>query len=252
MEASLILSPSESKRLIAKGVARLPQVRKALKRGKIIIALGSTNGYVAEELLGERIDKERFIAGFNGRVSDVTPARDRPGEIVLIEGRRAELEWEEVIEELGPDDVFIKGGNALDPEGTVGVFVASQDGGTVGRWMRYIVARGVNLIIPIGLEKAVHTRISQVTRRAGTRKFHLSMGKPVGLWPLHGRVVTEIEALKCLAEVDAFQIGAGGVGGGEGSVILGIEGEEAEVRKAFEIARAIKGESPISPRGTME
>lgn len=252
MKASLILSPAESKRLIAKGVARLPEVQRALRLAKIIIALGSTNGYVAEELLGERIDKERFIAGFNASASDLTPAEHRLGEIVLIRGRRTGLPPEEVAEGLGPDDVFIKGGNALDPEGTVGVFVGSPDGGTVGRYMRYVIARGVNLIIPIGLEKAVHQRIPKVTQRMGNQEFDLVMSKPIGLWPLHGRVVTEIEALKCLAEVDVFQIGAGGVGGGEGSVILGVEGEEAEVVKAFQLVRALKGETPLSPSGTAD
>ena len=53
----VVLTVSESKRLIAKGVANLDIVKKALERGMIAIAKGTTNGYVVEELLNKRIDK---------------------------------------------------------------------------------------------------------------------------------------------------------------------------------------------------
>jgi len=45
---SFTLTPSESKRLIGKGVAALPEVKNARR---IIIIGGSTNGYVVEEIL---------------------------------------------------------------------------------------------------------------------------------------------------------------------------------------------------------
>jgi hypothetical protein len=63
------LTPSESKRLIAKGVMKLEEVPRALKHGAIIISLGTTNAYVAEEILNavsesiECIDKQRYAAG---------------------------------------------------------------------------------------------------------------------------------------------------------------------------------------------
>ena len=68
----IVLTPSESKRLIAKGVRKLEEVERALEHGTIIIGLGTTNAYVAEELLNAlqdkdedvaKIEKERFAAG---------------------------------------------------------------------------------------------------------------------------------------------------------------------------------------------
>ena len=49
-KALITLTPAESKRLIAKGVAAMPEVKKALETGIIIIARGTTNTYVVEEI----------------------------------------------------------------------------------------------------------------------------------------------------------------------------------------------------------
>ncbi|MDI6811737.1 MAG: hypothetical protein QMD80_08765, partial [archaeon] len=49
----ITLTPSESKRLIAKGVKNLEEVQRALKHGTIIITLGTTNAYVVEEILND-------------------------------------------------------------------------------------------------------------------------------------------------------------------------------------------------------
>jgi len=56
MERVLVtLTPSEAKRLIGKAVAMMEPVRAAFKDGTIVICPGTTNAYVAEEILGTRI-----------------------------------------------------------------------------------------------------------------------------------------------------------------------------------------------------
>ena len=55
MKMTVTLTVAESKRLIAKGVAAHPAVRQALENGLVAIAKGTTNGYVAEEILGQQI-----------------------------------------------------------------------------------------------------------------------------------------------------------------------------------------------------
>ena len=52
MTVEVTLTPSESKRLIARGVKALPSVQHALKNNTIILAGGTTNAFIAEELLG--------------------------------------------------------------------------------------------------------------------------------------------------------------------------------------------------------
>lgn len=46
------LTVSESKRLIAKGIAANKDVKDRLENGIVIITLGTTNTYLAEELAG--------------------------------------------------------------------------------------------------------------------------------------------------------------------------------------------------------
>lgn len=52
MKAAFILVPSESRRLIAKGVAAMKEIKDAEEKGYTIICGGTTNGYVAQEILG--------------------------------------------------------------------------------------------------------------------------------------------------------------------------------------------------------
>ncbi|MBW2262654.1 MAG: hypothetical protein JRG91_11825, partial [Deltaproteobacteria bacterium] len=48
MQASFTLTVAESKRLIAKGVAAIPEVARARREGTLIVGRGSTNAYVLE------------------------------------------------------------------------------------------------------------------------------------------------------------------------------------------------------------
>ena len=58
-----VLTVSEGKRLIARAVAQMPIVKQALKEGIVIIASGTTNTYVAEEILGRTIEHGAFVSG---------------------------------------------------------------------------------------------------------------------------------------------------------------------------------------------
>ncbi len=63
---AVVVIPSETgKRLIGRAVARLPAVQKAKADGLIVIGWGTTNAYVAEELLGRPVPKERYVAGWS-------------------------------------------------------------------------------------------------------------------------------------------------------------------------------------------
>jgi hypothetical protein len=61
------------------------------------------------------------------------------------------------------------------------------------------------------------------------------MGMAVGLIPIPGCLISELEALSILADVESCIIGRGGVGGGEGSTTLVISGEKTEVLKIVEM-----------------
>ncbi len=257
VKALIVLTPAESKRLIAKGVSNLEEVRRALKQGIIIVGLGTTNAYVAEELLAslssqekenshEKIDKGRYAAGvITARGATIVPKEERSKELILKNGEIIDASTEEIVDDLSATDVFIKGANALDATGTAGILMANTFGGTIGIALGRIMARGVNFIIPVGIEKTVPYPITEAAKRVGIERIAIATGKPVGLMPVYGKVITEIEALKILGASDAFPIGAGGVDGGEGSVVICAEGSAGQMDRLMQQIREIKGEPAL-------
>ncbi len=73
------------------------------------------------------------------------------------------------------------------------------------------------------------------------------MGFSVNVMPTIGKVVTEIDAFKILADISAINIGGGGVGGAEGARVFLLKGEDKNVEKAFNLVQKIKGEPPFKP-----
>ncbi len=63
MQALFTLTPSESKRLIGKGMAALPEVQNAKKNGYLLVSRGSTTAYCLEELLGQKSRKGALCRG---------------------------------------------------------------------------------------------------------------------------------------------------------------------------------------------
>lgn len=241
-QIQISLTPAESKRLIAKAVAELPEVRRAFKKGTIIIGVGTTNACIVEELLGQKIEAERFVAGaILPEGTSVIPAEKRLKEIIIQKGKMIDARMDDVLADLTSNDVFIKGANALDATGTAGVFLASRLGGTVGKSLGVLMSRGVNLIIPIGLEKFIPGLVKDVALIAGIDKTKFSTGVPVGVMPLAGKTITELEAIRILSGAEAVVIGKGGISGAEGSVTLVVRGTDGQLRKVEKLVAVIKG-----------
>ena len=255
MRAQITLTSAEAKRLIAKAVVKFEVVKKALNNGTIVIHPSTTTSFIIEELLG-KFPSGGFACGV------VTPKGTciskvmlkgiiekgvilKPEEFlpwVIKDGRLIEnIKLIDALKEMGPGDVYIKSGNALDPEGNVGVFVGHPLGGTIGIAFSICTARGINLVIPINLEKLILTPIKKASRESGIHRINYSMGMPVGLLPINGLVVTELEAIKILSGANAVQIGAGGIMGAEGATTMVVEGEETQVKEAINIIESIKG-----------
>lgn len=248
ISALAVLNPAESRRLLARAAAHCPEVRKAWSEGMIIIGRGITNAFVSEELFDIRIESKADQT--LGIVADgITNANVGPPPCtwhVVRKGRVVEDADSNVeILDFGPGDVFIKGANAVDPEGTPGIYVASRKGGTIGMSWPIVTPRGAHLIIPVSLEKLVPS-VLEASKHTGIYHFTYSTGIPVKLVPVPtALVITEIQAFALLTGVRAYHMGSGGVAGSEGSVHLSLTGDEAHVEKAFELVKEIKGEPPV-------
>jgi len=140
-------------------------------------------------------------------------------------------------------DVYVKGSNALDPQGNVGVLYANPagGGGTVGKVIAAYRKKNFHLLLPIGLEKLIPVSIVEAAKKAAFKKVDKAMGMPCGLIPVPGRKIDEVDALEILCGVKVTPIAAGGLGGAEGSIVLALEGSNKEVQKALEVVQESKG-----------
>jgi hypothetical protein len=249
MHTSFVLTVAQSKRLIARAVTRMPEVTRALQEGTVAIARGTTNAYVVEEILGKAIPKGEYASGRTlppGMPGEWLGRGDYP-EVVLRQGKLvAGLTAVEAVKEMGPGDVFMKGGNALDYQRKlVGVLIGHPTGGTIGAAYGTIVSRKINLVIPIGLEKLVCGDLVALSLASRRPEDHPGAGA-VALFPMVGTIVTEIEALGLLCGVSARLLGAGGVAGAEGAVWLLVEGDRPSLDRALELHRSLGGEPGLS------
>ena len=247
MKKVIVLTASESKRLIAKGVANLSCVKQKLKKGIIAIAKGTTNGYIVEEILGKKIDKLSYVLGIVlPEKKDFTKKLNRSviKEIILKDGKIVNLSLVDSVKKMSRRDIFIKGGNILNYERQiVGVLTGSLEGGTIGGTLPTIKAKKINLVIPIGLEKRIGGNIHEISRALS--KGAIWKNHPLRLRPIKGTIITEIEAIRVLTGVKALQISAGGVGGAEGSVRLLLKGNKKQIEIVDRIMEGIFGEPPF-------
>jgi hypothetical protein len=236
MKAHVFLTVPESKRLIAKGVASMGIVKKALADGTVAIGRGTTNGRIVEEILGEKIDRGGYIAG------RILPAKKPRGtinspsvpDVVLKNGQKVEgLSVVDSAAQMKQGDVYIKGCNALNYQQKMcGILIGHPMGGTISA-LGAVVSRKVHLILPVGLEKNVYGDINELSMKS--REDDEFIGGAPSLMPVTGNIVTEIEALEFLAGVKAVQVAAGGIVGAEGAVWLIMEGEKAQLETALKI-----------------
>jgi hypothetical protein len=243
------------KRLIAKTIANHPAVRKALKNGTVVIIAGTTNGYVAEEILKTHnitgdFSRKHFFRGITmppnapvtneGRLADESKF---PGDAIIIKGvLESGKTIADVVDDLKEGDVILKGANALDLiHKRAAILIGHPKAGTIGLALPAVVGRRVKLIIPVGLEK----RISADLDDLATRLNNPGAGG-YRLLPVQGEVFTEIEALTALTAANVELIAAGGVCGAEGAVWIAVTGEEEQEEFATQIIASVADEALFS------
>ncbi|MEN6469716.1 MAG: hypothetical protein ABFD45_12315 [Smithella sp.] len=245
------LTPAAGKRLIGKALARHPEVLTALKGGTVVIIAGTTNGYVAEELLaatGQANDfqRGRFFRGIvlppvhstaeSGRLPDESLF---PGDVVIQDGI-----WQkgktifDVAAQLKEGDVIMKGANAVNiATRRAAILIGHPQAGTIGASLPAYFGRRVRLIIPVGLEKRITGDLDVMAASLNEPGAHGPR-----LLPVPGEVFTELDAIAMLTGAKAELVAAGGVAGAEGSVWLAISGEASRENGAMALLQSVAGE----------
>jgi len=239
-----VLTPAAGKRLIGRAIVAHPSVQEALSSRTVVIVAGTTNGYVAEELLqslgqGEGFSRKRFFRGVTLPPGQAAPPGEFPGDVVLVRGQwhRGKTLFD-VVDELEEGDVILKGANAVNlASRRAGVLIGDRKAGTAGATLLAVVGRRVRLVVPVGLEKRVADEVFEVAA-----KLDAPGSEGPRLMPLPGEVITELEAIQLLTGATATLVAAGGVAGAEGCVWLGIEGTEAQRQAAASLLRSVEAE----------
>ncbi len=249
-----IVTPAAGKRLIARAMAAHSAVRAALASGTVAIIAGTTNGYVAEALLaeigrGESFSRRRFFRGVtlppgrarteSGRLPD---EGEFPGDVIIVDG-----EWREgwtifdVVDDLKAGDVIMKGANALDLVGRkAAIYIGHPESGTIGAALQVVAGRRVRLLMPVGVEKRVPGDLTALAI-----KVNAPGSTGPRLLPVPGEVITELDAVVQLTGATAELVAAGGIGGAEGCVWLGISGTESQMKAAAALLKSIADEPPF-------
>jgi hypothetical protein len=245
------ITPAAGKRLIGKAIAKHAAVMTALKGGTVVIIAGTTNGYVAEELLtsiGQIQDfrRNRFFRGIvlppsrptapSGLLPDQSGF---PGDVVIKDGiwQKGKVIFD-VVDDLREGDVIIKGANTVDlVQRRAAILIGHPQAGTIGASLKAVVGRRVRLILPVGLEKRISGNIDELASKMNEPGAHGPR-----LLPVPGDIFTEIDAIALLTGAHAQLIAAGGVGGAEGSVWLGISGEHSQENDAVALLQSVAGE----------
>lgn len=241
MKAQVTLTVPEAKALIAEVVAQLPEVKRALSEGKVLLKGGTTVAAVAKRLAGCDL---RISGRISPRGAKATKgASPQPHSILIDKGAFQNIDecFGDAVASLRRDDIAVIGANALDGNGRAAMLLGRALGGMPGQGFAGLMSQGCQVIIVCGLEKLIPGPIDEAVRAAGIYSSHWSMGMAAGLAPLCGQVITEQKALETLAKVTCTVIGSGGIDGAEGATTMILDGEQAQVAKAVQTVLAVKG-----------
>lgn len=257
MLAQVVLTPAESKKLIAKAITRLDVVKQASVNGLVVLHPSSSTYFIVEELTGMKPNTNHWVCGVvapRGMCVEMAMALGGqspqgseydPGELgglwAIKQGKLiSEDKTSRLMEQMTGGDVYIKGVNALDNQGNVGILCGER--GALGIIFSAWKKKKFNLVFPVGLEKLIPITILEAAREAKQAKYDYGMGLPAGLYPCpKGSTVTEVDAVNLLSGATAIPIASGGLGGAEGAVTLVIKGTEKQVKKAIKFIEQCKG-----------
>lgn len=245
------LTPAAGKRLIAKAMLKIDEIVEALRNRTIVIVAGTTNGYIAEEMLryigqAEGFSKQRFFRGItlppkykvsqSGRLED---SETFTGDVVIQKGKwLKDKTLFDVIQDLQEGDIILKGANALNCETRqAAVLIGHPQAGTIGVILQAVAGRRVTLYIPVGLEKRISGNINELAQIINSPQ---SSG--VRYFPVTGNIITELEAVNILTGAQSQLFAAGGVSGAEGSIWIAVTGTEEQLKQADEIMKEIRQE----------
>ena len=257
-------------------------VKKALSNGTVVIHPSTSTYFLVKEITGDIPKTVHWVLGGvfpQGLCPESNAGGDRPPspppvqpppsaqrkpakfnadgfpfKWVIRDGKLSSgIRLGSILSEIGPEDVYVKGCNAVDTEGNAGVLFGHEGGGTIGRVMGEQKQKKFHVILAVSLERLITVPIALAAKATARHsEFDYGMGMPCGLYPIKvgNKVnsVTEIQAVEILSGAKAIHIASGGIGGAEGATVLAIEGDKKQVTTVIEYVEQSKGAQLPFPR----
>ena len=258
--AQVVLTPTESKKLIAMALAEIDVVKRAVDYGMIVLNPSSSTYFIVEAITGQRLYTNAWVCGMIVPRGACVEVGELTGMLLGDSANRGPATFKNswviregkltvgtplgtLLDEMGPDDVYIKGVNAIDPDGNVGCLVGDPiANGTIGLVTATLRKKNFNLIFPVGLEKLIPIPVRQAAKEAKRASYTYGMGVATSLFSCpEGMVITEPKAIEILSGATAIPMAAGGLGGAEGAVTLLIKGNDDQVNEAIKHVERSKG-----------
>ncbi|MFW6265103.1 MAG: hypothetical protein ACOC3B_03265 [Bacillota bacterium] len=246
-----LITPAAGKRLIAKSMLSIPSIQEALKKRTIVIIAGTTNGYVAEELLNsidqaDEFSRERFFRGVNlppgytlsemGRLDDESKF---PGDVVIEKGKLIKGKTIfDLADNVEKGDIIIKGANAVNIEDEqAALYIGHPAAGTILPTYQTVFGKRVELYLPAGLEKRITGNINKI---AG--KLNSQQASGPRYMPINGNIITELQAINLISGAKAEIVAGGGICGAEGCYWIAVSGSPEQIQIADKVIDSIKYE----------
>lgn len=239
-----VLTTAAGKRLIARAMLKHPAIEPVLEKGTLVIVAGTTNGYIAEEVLKATGQMEGFSRLGFCRGNVLAPGSKGSGvpfagDVVLVDGK-----WQkgkqifDVVGDLKCGDVILKGANAFELEtGRCAVLIGHPEGGTATAGITAVVGKRATMICPVGVEKRVSVGIDDIAELLNS-----TVAQGPRMLTLPGRAFCELDAISLLSGASAELAAGGGVLGAEGSAWIAVYGAQEHVDDAQGHIQAVMNE----------
>jgi hypothetical protein len=234
------LTVNAGKWIIAKALSELQCIKEAVSKGKLVLFGGTTVSALAEILTGKPLRLSGRITP-RGTVTAYQEKEGMPHTMLISKGEIYDLDKDvkakDLFKKISKFDVTVTGANGYDIYGNAFLMAGTYGLGDRNNLLAPIHTEGSKLIIAVGLEKLIPGSVLEAIQHSGRDSSLWSMGASVGLVPLAGEIITEIEAIKILLGIRAIVIGRGGIHGAEGSSTMVARGDHETLKKLIHLIK---------------
>lgn len=240
--AQFTLTADEAKRLIAYGVCNSELFKDVLINHRILFKGSTTVSALVQRALNVPL---RICGRITENGMKANKHQSQGAHWLLWDKESVENvdeNVEDIIKSFNSKDLFITGANAIDAFGNAALLIGSPGGGGYGKVLGATYTEGFTTLILTTSDKLIPGNIKALYGSVHRKGCDYAYGMACGLAPIEGEIITELEAVKLIADVEAVIFARGGVGEAAGASAIQISGMVDEVEKVLSAVDEIRKE----------